>query len=96
MVGVSSRGRSVAIAILCVTMLSMPGVPAGAVESDIPAYDGAPDTALLSRYHSLELSNGRLFKSTERIQYQPRSFAPGTDVDADPFSAVAVGGRVPL
>ncbi len=91
MVGVSSRGRPVAVAILCLALLTIPGVPAGALDSDIPAHDGAPDTALLTRYHSLELSNGKLFRSTERIRYQPRSFAPGTDVDADPFNAVLVG-----
>jgi hypothetical protein len=70
--------------------VSLTVVPAGAAAPDVPAFDGAPERTLLVRYHTLESNNGKLRKSIEHLMYQPRSFAPGTDVDADPFGSALV------
>jgi len=72
------------------TMIVLPAVPSGAAAVELPDYDGAPDSALLVRYHTMEVHDGRLVKSTENMLYQPRSFEPGADVDADPFSSALV------
>lgn len=86
-----SLRRGLVTAFICSTLLTLPAVPAGAAApADVPAYHGARDSALLTRYHTVETSNNKLVKNTESIKYQPRSFEPGTDVDADPFNSVLV------
>lgn len=85
----SSR-RALATAFICASLLTLPAVPAGAATPDVPAYHGAPDTALIARYHTMEVHNGTVVRNIENLLYQPRSFEPGTDIDGDPFSSVVV------
>lgn len=82
--------RATATAFVTTSLLTLPVVNAGAAGPEAPAYDGAPDRALLVRYHTLEPDDGKMVKNTESMLYQPRSFEPGTDVNADPFNSSLV------
>ncbi len=90
MVGARSLRRAMITVFAYAALLTVPAVPAGAANDKVPDYNGAPDTALLARYHTLESDDGKLVKAVDNLKYQPRSFAPGTDVDADPFSSAVV------
>ena len=83
--------RGYATAFMCASLLTLPAVNAGAAApADIPVHHGAPNPALLARYHTMELHDNKLVKNTENVIYQPRSFEPGTDIDGDQYNSQIV------
>lgn len=85
-----SLRRGLVTAFMSASLLTLPAVPAGAANPDLPAYHGAPSVALVARYHTMELHDNRLVRNIDNLLYQPRSFTAGTDVDGDPFNSVVV------
>ncbi len=83
--------RGFATALMSASLLSLPAVNAGAAApADVPAHHGAPNPALVARYHTMELHDNKLVKNIEWVIYQPRRFQPGTDIDGDQYNSQIV------